>query len=253
MPNQASPRHILITGASSGIGAALAEAYAAPGIKLALLARDETRARAVAETCRAKGAETAVLLADVTDGEVMHMAVTLVDDAEPLDLVIANAGIAAATSDHGGAAARIFAVNVMGVVNTVEPLLPRFMQRRRGHIALMSSLASFLPSPRAAAYSASKVAVRIWGEAMGVRLAPHNVRVSVICPGFIDTPLTQVNRFPMPMIMPADRAAALIKRRLDAGVARIAFPRAMYAAARAANLLPATLLHRASRGWPSKE
>ena len=93
---QEAPRHVLITGASSGIGAALAREYAAPGVRLALFGRDEGRARAVAEDCRAKGALVACILVDVTDPEAMADAVGLVDDAHPLDLVIANAGVSGA-------------------------------------------------------------------------------------------------------------------------------------------------------------
>lgn len=247
-----SPGHVLITGASSGLGAALALAYAAPGVRLALLARDEPRARGVAELCRARGARVAVLLADVADGEVMARAVTLVDDAHPIDLVIANAGVSGAALDGGGVE-RLFAVNVMGVVHTVAPLLPRLLARSRGQVALMSSLASFVSRPGTAAYCASKAAVRIWGEGLRARLRPRGVAVSVICPGFVDTPLTRRNPFPMPMLMAAGPAAELIKRRLARGDARIAFPRPLYWGAVLAGLLPAAWQHRATARWPGKE
>jgi short-subunit dehydrogenase len=122
-----------------------------------------------------------------------------------------------------------------------------------GQIAVMSSLASYINRPGTAAYSASKAAVRIWGEGLRLRLAPAGVRVSVISPGFVDTPLTRRNRFPMPMLMGADEAAALIKRRLTRGDAQIAFPRPMYWGARLGGLLPATLQHLATNRWPGKE
>jgi short-subunit dehydrogenase len=250
---QARPEHILITGASSGIGAALARAYAAPGIRLALFGRDEGRIREVAEACRAKGALVAGVLADVTDADVMAAAVTMVDDAHPLDLVIANAGISGALPGDSGSVARLFAINVMGVVHTVEPLLPRLVARRRGHIAIMSSLASFVSRPGAAAYCGSKAAVRIWGEGLRDRLLPQGVAVSVICPGFVDTPLTRRNPFPMPMLMTADAAADLIVARLAARPARIAFPWPMYLGARLTGLLPVRLQHRATAGLPGKE
>lgn len=252
--NQArrAPGHVLITGASSGIGAALARAYAAPGVRLALFGRDEGRAREVAEACRAKGAMVAVVLVDVTDREAMAQAVTLVDDAHPLDLVIANAGIAGTAQREGGTA-HLFAVNVMGVVHTVEPLLPRLVARRSGQVALMSSLASFVARPGAAAYCASKAAVRIWGEGLRERLRPQGVEVSVICPGFVDTPLTRKNPFPMPMLMGVEEAAALIRDRLARGDARIAFPAPVYWGARLAGLFPASLQQRLSGRWPGKE
>ena len=98
----------------------------------------------------------------------------------------------------------------------------------RGQIALMSSLASFVARPGTEGYCASKAAVRVWGEGLRERLRPQGVAVSVICPGFVDTPLTRLNRFPMPMLMPAEPAAALIKARLARGDARIAFPAPLY-------------------------
>lgn len=249
-PNQArAPAHVLITGASSGIGAALARAYAGPGIRLALFGRDESRVREVAEACRAKGALVAAILVDVTDLEAMADAVTLVDDAHPVDLVVANAGI----SGTGGSVAPLFAINVMGVVHTVEPLLPRMIERGRGQIALMSSLASFIVNPGTAAYCASKAAVRAWGEGLRERLTAHGIVVSVICPGFVDTPLTRRNRFPMPMLMQADTAAGLIKRRLARGAARIAFPWPLYWVARLTGLLPAPLQRLTTGRWPAKE
>jgi short-subunit dehydrogenase len=245
------PGHVLITGASSGIGAALARAYAAPGVRLALFGRDEGRAREVAEACRAEGALVAAVLADVTDRDAMSAAVALVDDAHPVDLVVANAGVAGAAP--GGGVERLFAVNVMGVVHTVEPLLPRMTRRGRGQVALMSSLASFVSRPGTAAYCASKAAVRIWGEGLRERLARSGVLVSVVCPGFVDTPLTRRNPFPMPMLMGAEESAALVKDRLARGDARIAFPWPMYQGARLAGLLPTWLQHRAAGRWPGKE
>jgi short-subunit dehydrogenase len=252
-PPSGAPETVLITGASSGIGAALALAYAEEGVRLALFGRDEGRARGVAEACRAKGALVAVILVDVADGEAMASAVRLVDDAHPVDLVIANAGVAAAMLGEGGGVAPLFAVNVMGVVHTIEPLLPRFLERRRGQIAVMSSLAAFASRPGAAAYCASKAAVRIWGEGLRERLAPQGVAVSVICPGFVDTPLTRRNRFPMPLLMPVEAAAALIKVRLARGDARIAFPWALYLGARLAGALPAWVQQRLTGRWPGKE
>jgi short-subunit dehydrogenase len=249
----ARPRHVLITGASSGIGAALAVEYAGPEMRLALFGRDEARIRAVAEPCRAKGALVAAVLVDVTDAETMARAVTLVDDAHPLDLVIANAGVSGAMLGDGNGVAHLFAVNVVGVAHTVEPLLPRLTARGRGQIALMSSLASFVARPGTAAYCASKAAVRIWGEGLRERLAPRGVAVSVICPGFVDTPLTRRNRFPMPMLMDAAQSAALIKARLARNDARIAFPWPMYWGARLAGMLPVWMQQRATGRWPGKE
>src|SRR5690606_22686679 len=148
---------------------------------------------------------------------------TLVDDAHPVDLVIANAGVSGARLGSGDGVSRLFAINVMGVAHTVEPLLPRLVERGHGQIALMSSLASFVARPGTEGYCASKAAVRIWGEGLAVRLRAQGIQVSVICPGFVDTPLTRLNPFPMPCLMKAEPAAALIKAQLGRGRARIAF------------------------------
>jgi short-subunit dehydrogenase len=248
-----APQHVLITGASSGIGAALAREYAAPGVRLALFGRDEGRARAVAEDCRAKGALVACILVDVTDPEATADAVTLVDDAHPVDLVIANAGVSGASLGGANGVAGLFAINVMGVVHTVEPLIPRLTRRGRGQIALMSSLASFVVRPGTEGYCASKAAVRVWGEGLRERLRPQGVGVTVICPGFVDTPLTRVNRFPMPLLMDAAPAAQLIKARLARDPARIAFPAPMYWGARFTGLLPPRIQEALTGRWPGKE
>jgi short-subunit dehydrogenase len=150
-----------------------------------------------------------------------------IDSAHPIDLVIANAGISAGTGIHGenGKQVReIFATNIDGVVNTVQPLIPRMLARGRGQIALMSSLAGMRGLPSCPAYSASKACVRAYGEGLRGWLGTHGVQVSVICPGYIKTPMTQVNDFPMPFMMEADKAARLIAQRLRWNQSRIAFP-----------------------------
>jgi short-subunit dehydrogenase len=239
------PRAILITGASSGIGAALANAYAAPDMVLALTGRDAARLTAVAASCTARGARVVTTTIDVTDGAALAAWIAATDGATPLDLVIANAGISAGTGGAGETAEqarRILAVNVDGVLNTVLPLLPRMMARGRGQVALMSSLAAFRGLPGAPAYCASKAAVRIWGEALRADVAPHGVDVSVICPGFVASAMTAVNRFPMPLLMPAERAAAIIRRGLARNKARIAFPWRMYALVRLLAAMPPAMI-----------
>lgn len=221
------PGHILITGASSGIGAALAREYAATGRRLALTGRDAGRLAAVAEACRAQGAEVATQCLDVTEAAPLAAWIAAEDEARPLDLVIANAGISGGTGRGGESEAQarhIFQINVDGVLNTVQPALARMRPRGRGQIALMSSLASFRGFPGAPAYCASKAAVRVWGEALRGELLHEGIGVSVICPGFVASPMTAVNDFRMPFLMPADRAARIIRRGLARNRARIAFP-----------------------------
>jgi short-subunit dehydrogenase len=248
-----APGHVLITGASSGLGAALARLYAAPGVRLSLTARHAGRLSAVAADCRAAGAEVATGAGlDVTAREALADWIAAADDARPVDLAIANAGVSGAGAGTGGAET-ILATNVFGVVNTIEPLVPRMVARRSGQVALIASLAGFFGTAQAPAYGASKAAVRVWGEALRARLAPKGVVVSTVCPGFVATPLTATNRFPMPLLMSPERAALAVVRGLASGRARVAFPLPLYLAVRVAAALPADLMARLLRKQASKE
>lgn len=236
-----NPKSILITGATSGIGAALTHEYAAPGIRLVLSGRNAERLAAVAADARAAGADVETAIIDVTDAEAVGRWVEAADDAGPLDLAIANAGLSGGT--HGGGesvaqASAIFSTNINGVVNALHPAAERMIARGRGQIAMVSSLAGFRGIPGAPAYSTSKVAVRAWGDAMRGRLKRRGVTVSIIFPGFVRTPLTDVNQFPMPLLMEAPKAAALIRRRLARGKALIAFPWPMHLLVRLMAALP---------------
>lgn len=228
----AAPDSILITGASSGIGAALAEAYAAPGTRLALAGRNEERLDAVAERCRQAGAGVTTRRIDVTDAAEMNGWIRESDAAAPLDLVIANAGVSAGTGEGAELpkqTGRILTTNVDGVVNTVLPAVDVMRPRARGQVAIMSSLAAFRGFPGAPAYCASKAAVRVWGEALRPQLKPAGIAVNVICPGFVRSAMTAVNDFPMPFLMDADKAAGVIRRGLAANRARIVFPWRLWA------------------------
>jgi len=249
------PRSLLLTGASSGIGEELALAYAGPGVSLALGGRDTARLAAVAAVCTQKGAQVRSDVIDVADRAAVERWIDTVDAARPIDLVIANAGIGAGT-DEGHEDERqtrgIFAVNLDGVLNTVLPLIPRFVERRRGQIALMSSLASFRGFPGAPTYCGSKAAVRVWGEGLRGDLAPDGVEVSVICPGFVESRMTAKNKFPMPFLMTAERAAGIVRRGLAANRGRIAFPWPMYAATWFLAGLPPFLIDRLLARFPRK-
>ncbi|MGB4100753.1 MAG: SDR family NAD(P)-dependent oxidoreductase [Alphaproteobacteria bacterium] len=228
-----NPRHIAITGASSGIGAALAELYAAPGITLSLQGRNAARLAAIAAAAQAKGAVVATGLVDVTDRAALEEWLLARDMALPVDLLIANAGISGGTASGGESpeqTRRIFATNVDGVFNTIHALLPAMTARRRGQIALMASLAGFRGLPGAPAYSASKATVRIYGEALRGDIAPHGIEVNVICPGYVTTPMTAINQFTMPFLMSAEKAAKIIRDGLTRNKSRIAFPFPTYLA-----------------------
>jgi short-subunit dehydrogenase len=219
---------IVITGASSGIGEALALDYARPGAALALTGRDAGRLEAVAAACRAKGAVVVAGTIDVADRAALAAWLTGFDDSHPVDLVIANAGISIdkdnSSLDDFALIRKTFAVNVDGVFNTVEPLMTRLMARRHGQIAIVSSLASFIGLPYSASYNASKAAVRVWGESIRYVLKKSGIGVSVVCPGFVVSRITANAPFPMPFLMSAERASGIIRRGLARNHARIAFP-----------------------------
>ena len=221
------PAHILITGASSGIGAALAVAYARPGVHLSLGGRNHERLADVAAQVQARGATSATAAVDVRDPDAVAEWVAAADERMPLDLVIANAGVSGGTYGGPESAERtraIFAVNLDGVLNVALPIIPRMIARKSGQIAIISSLAGYRGFPGAPAYSGSKAAVKAWGEALRADLAPRGVKVNVVMPGFIKTPMTDANGFHMPFLMSAEKAAGIIQRGLAADRARIAFP-----------------------------
>lgn len=235
------PKHILITGASSGLGAALAKAYAAHGVTLSLQGRDLARLNQTAEFAEKRGARVTIKQIDVTNAEGMKEWLISCEKLQPVDLVIANAGISAGTGDgfEGDAQARaIFDTNLIGVLNTIQPIVPMMMKRHRGQIAIMGSLAGFRGIQGAPAYCASKAAVRVYGEALRSDIMAYGVEVNVVCPGFVKTPMTDVNRFFMPFLMTAERAASIIIRGLAVDRARIAFPLPMYLLVRIISALP---------------
>ncbi len=249
---------VLITGGSSGIGRALAEALAAPGMTLHLSGRDSGRLAAAAEACRGRGATVREAVLDVTDAAAMA---AWVRGAGRLDLVVANAGISGGTGtahEPVDQARRIFAVNVTGVLNTALPAIEAMAAQApganglRGHVAVVASIAAFLAAPGAPAYCASKAAVQRWAEALDVTERRRGIRVTAVCPGYIRTPMTARNPFPMPLLMDADVAARRILAGLAAGRARVVFPRRLYWAARAFGALPASLRNLAFARVPGK-
>lgn len=176
----------------------------------------------------------------------------------PLDLVIANAGISLGTGapqspEFDTRTRQLFAVNVDGTLNTVLPALPLMRSRGRGQIALMSSMAGFRGLAGASAYCATKAATRVLGEGLRNTLSEVGVQVSVICPGYVQTPMTDANSFPMPFLMPAEKAARIIQSGLANNRSRIAFPWRMYALLWTLQLLPVALTDAIVSRLPRKD
>jgi short-subunit dehydrogenase len=236
-------RTILITGASSGIGKALALRLAEPGVTLALSGRDGPRLEAVAAECRQRGATVISHQIDARDRAAMTAWITGVDRDTPVDLVIANAGVMSGTPPQGpiegsDEAYKLIETNVLGVLNTVQPLLAPMMERGRGQIAIVSSLAAFIALPDSPSYCASKSAVLSYGLALRALLADKGVKVSVICPGYITTPMSAREHVQKPQEMSAEKAADLIVKGLAKNRGVIAFPRMLALLTRLNALLP---------------
>ncbi len=209
---------VIITGASSGIGWELARQLAAEGARVGLLARRRDRLEQLAAEIRAQGGEAAIAAADVAvRAEAVSALRSLRDQLGPVDLLIANAAVAFPTyvdQSNIDEVEKMFQVNVMGVIYTIEAILPEMLERRRGHIAGVASLAAYRGLPGEGGYCATKAAVASYLEALRLQLRSRGIHVTTICPGFVHTPMTEVHTFKMPFVMNVDEAARRIIRGL---------------------------------------
>ncbi|MFZ2006955.1 MAG: SDR family NAD(P)-dependent oxidoreductase [Stellaceae bacterium] len=247
-------RSAVITGASSGLGAALARAYAAPGVTMGLIGRDPARLLAVAASCRAAGAMVEEATINVAERGPLEAWLTAFDAAHLVDLVIANAGISAgpeqdASGEDIDATTRQVAVNLLGAVHTVAPLLPAMTARGRGRVALISSIAAYRGLPYSPGYCASKAGLRAYGEALRALAEPHGIRVTVACPGFFASRMTDRWEGPTPFLIDTERAARIVKRGIERGRRRVDFPWTLALGMRFADALPAAIGDRIVRGF----
>ncbi len=240
---------IVITGASSGIGAALAKGLAAPDRVLALLGRDQARLDAVADACRAKGALCRLASIDICDRTAMATFLDAMERAHGVDLLILNAGImtgrtAGSAVETGPMARRLLEVNLMAAIDVLHLVLPGMRERRRGEIVFMGSLSGFAPLGDAPAYSASKAALISYGLALRDAVAREGINVVVACPGYVTTPLVSRHRGARPAEVSAEYAAKRILRGLEANKALIGFPTPLYLLSKTALLAPEFLRRR---------
>lgn len=248
------PHSILITGASSGIGQALAEHYAAAGVTLFISGRNEERLSRVAESCRGRGAEVYAWAGDVTDAEGIRDWIVGSDAQCALNLVIANAGVAFGASrveELHTAAVTSYDINVTGVFNTIHPALECMARRRpypvvNAQVAIMSSVMAYIGTARSPAYSSSKAAIKAYGESLRGVFRGMGIGVSVICPGYVASGMiTQA----MPFILPSEKAADIIAKGLRRNKARITFPWQVVLLARLAMNLPQFLMDKLNQPW----
>jgi len=225
-----SHKNILITGASAGIGAALAKRYASnPQGHLILLARNTQKLQSITTVCKKNGATVEYHSIDITEFKKLQTLISKIDSKTPIDLIICNAGVTSSIGENGEAESwdaicSIIDTNLYGVLASLNPLLSRMQQRKSGQIAIVSSLAAYRGMPITPAYCASKAAVKSYGEALRGWLCEYNIKVNVICPGFVESELSAQFHGDKPMMISAEKAANIIYKGLAKNKANISFP-----------------------------
>lgn len=239
----------IITGASSGIGFALARELAKRGYDLALLARRAELLAGLANELRERGTRAVAYACDVTDSAFLHDAVRRAEKelGGPFDLAIANAGVS--IPGHAGLfnladAEQTIRVNVLGLMYLYDAVIPSMVERKSGRFAGVASIAGLRGLPTAGPYSASKAAVQAFLEAARIELVPFGVGVTIVNPGFIATAMTEKNRFRMPFLMQVDDAAVVIADGIESGDRVVEFPKPMSLLMRVVRYLPDAVYER---------
>jgi len=231
-----------VTGASSGIGAEVAQRLAAEGYRVIAIARRASELAALAGAAAAKGHTIIGIHGDVTDRAAMQ---AMLEDVEqkygPVALAFLNVGTYFPDSENdigGDGFRKTFDVNVNGAINLIGPLVRVMKLRGRGQIAVNGSVAGYGGLPRSIAYSASKAALIAMCEALKFDFDKIGITIQLVSPGFVKTPLTDKNAFPMPFLIPVEEAGQRITDGFRTGGFEIAFPRRFALILKALNMLP---------------
>lgn len=252
MNAHANPKTILITGATGAIGGALAKAYAAPGVALILQGRNSVSLSEISLTCQALGACVTACALDLRELETYSKWLEETCRLQSIDLVFVNAGVNTnigpmGEGEHWDSVRELIEVNVMAAMATVDRVLPSMRARKTGQIALISSLAAYYGLPMTPSYCASKAAIKTYGEALRGWLAPENIWVNVVMPGYVDSKMCGEMPGPKPFLWTPDRAAAHIQKALTRNRPRISFPFPLNWGTWFLSVLPAAVSERALR------
>ena len=236
---------VLLTGASSGIGYELAKQLSEKNCSIALIARREELLTNLKNEIRDKCLAVESYVCDVRDKDSADTVVhDVINKFGKIDIAILNAGVGAKSSVRefdSSKAKDVFDINVMGIINFAEVLIPHFMEMKTGIIAGVSSLADARGFPGSGFYCASKAAASTMLENLRVELKPHNIKVITVKPGFVRTPMTAKNKFPMPFLMDADKAAKIIIRGIEKEKRIIQFPLPTVLGSKLLRILPDSL------------
>lgn len=242
-------KRLFLTGASSGIGEALAIALAKKGAVLGLVARRKELLEKLKKDCEKVGGTARVFALDVTDDDAMLVAVNdFIHEFEHIDILIANAGIGGNNKETRElqplAVKKVIDINLLGAVNAVHAVLPEMKRRGRGHLVAISSLAGFRGLPKSAAYSASKAGMTAFFESVRLDVKHLGIDVTIIQPGFIRTPLTAGREKKMPYLMELNDAIPLFVKAIEKKKRFAAFPWQLATIVRAGKFMPAWLYDR---------
>jgi len=247
-----SPARILITGATGGIGSALAQRYAKPGRNLVLQGRDVVRLEKLATACQALGADVDTAALDFSNAQALDAWLDQLAGQEAFDLLIVNAGVSSNVRQNPEGETwesiqHVIDINLRAALQTVAKLLPTMRQRGHGQIALISSLSAYYGLGLTPAYCASKAALKAYGEASRSWLGGEGIAVNVVLPGFVKTPMSDGFPAAKPFMLQPDRAARIIERGLMRNRARISFPFPLSFAMWGLSVLPAAISERILR------